>query len=177
MILELADEQSTVGLCHDAIMNYHTACVFFRVMEPLLPTRFLTQQQSKLIYAVEQIKKLQCDDNNNLSCSCSNDDNNCNTNQSGDMLSKNLVSGNIHDIYRVHQNKLLGSGTYGSVYLATHRLTGIQRAVKVLNIERVTSYNVRKIHNEIMLLSKLNHKNVIQLHDVFFGNKTGNHES
>ena len=124
-------------------------------MEPMIPQAIASIQYSKLVYAAEQIKK-------------------CSSYEQS-MILQNMIGSSFEDVYQLHDNKLLGSGTYGSVYLATHRLTGIQRAVKVLNIERVTSYNVRKIHNEIMLLSKLNHKNVIQLHDVFFGNKTGNH--
>jgi len=37
----------------------------------------------------------------------------------------------------------------------------------------MTSYNIRKIHNEIILLTKINHINIIKLHDVYFGNKAG----
>ena len=47
------------------------------------------------------------------------------------------------DVYEVHGSSKLGKGSYGSVYLATHRETGDERAVKVMNVERVTSYYLR----------------------------------
>jgi len=80
-------------------------------MEPLLPKKFITRQQSKLLYAVNNLKKLSEIDNNN----------NNNNSAYYDMLCKNLINGDIHDTYRIYHNKLLGKGTYGSVYLATHR--------------------------------------------------------
>ena len=162
MILQLADQQSKLLLNQDALLNYHTACVLFRVMEPMLPKKFIKRQHSKLLYAIDQLKKLsRSDENSNNSVAYQ------------EMLCKNLISGHVHDEYRIHENQLLGKGTYGSVYLATHRETGSQRAVKILNFDRINSYNVRKIHNEIILLTKLNHANIIKLHDVYYGNKAG----
>jgi serine/threonine protein kinase len=162
VILQLADQQSKVLLNQDALLNYHTACVLFRVMEPMLPKKFINRQHSKLLYAIDQLKKLsRSDENRNNSLAYQ------------EMLCKNLISGHVHDVYRIHENQLLGKGTYGSVYLATHRETGSQRAVKILNFDRINSYNVRKIHNEIILLTKLNHANIIKLHDVYYGNKAG----
>jgi len=154
-MLYLADEQMQLDLQYDAICNYHAACVFYRVMEPMIPQAIASIQYSKLVYAAEQIKK-------------------CSSYEQS-MILQNMIGSNFEDIYQLHDNKLLGSGTYGSVYLATHRLTGIQRAVKVLNIERITSYNLRKVHNEIMILKSLDHPNIIKLHDVFISDRQGKH--
>jgi len=153
-MLYLADEQLQLDLTHDALYNYHAACVFYRVMEPMIPPAIASIQNSKLIYASEQIKKFSSYEQN--------------------MILQNMIAVNFEEKYHLYEKKLLGSGTYGSVYLATHHMTGIQRAVKVLDIERITSYNLRKIHNEIMILRSLDHPNIIKLHDVFISDRQGN---
>ena len=74
------------------------------------------------------------------------------------------------EVYEV--DALLGRGSYGSVYHATHRLTGDERAVKVMNVDRVTSYYLRKLHTEISILKCVDHPNIIKLQDVFFGTQS-----
>ena len=69
-------------------------------------------------------------------------------------------------------SETLGTGSYGSVYHATHRLTGDERAVKVMNVDRVTSYYLRKLHTEISILKCVDHPNIIKLQDVFFGKRS-----
>jgi len=154
-LLYLADEQMQLNLGHDALNNYHAACVFYRVMEPLIPPAIVSIQNSKLIYAAEQIKKI--------------------SSYEQSIMLQYMIAVKFEEIYHLHEKKLLGSGTYGSVYLTTHRLLGIQRAVKILNIERITSYNLRKINNEIMILRNLDHPNIIKLHDVFISERQGNY--
>jgi serine/threonine protein kinase len=75
-------------------------------------------------------------------------------------------------VYEVHGSNKLGKGSYGSVYLATHRLTGDERAVKVMNVDRVTSYYLRKLHTEISILKCVDHPNIVRLQDVFFGKRS-----
>ena len=58
------------------------------------------------------------------------------------------------------------------MYLATHRLTGDERAVKVMNVDKVTSYYLRKLHTEISILKSLDHPNIVRLQDVFFGRRS-----
>jgi calcium-dependent protein kinase len=72
----------------------------------------------------------------------------------------------------VHGANKLGKGSYGSVYLATERLTQDERAVKVMNVDRVTTYYLRKLHTEICVLKCLDHPNIIKLQDVFFGKRS-----
>lgn len=58
------------------------------------------------------------------------------------------------------------------MYLATHRGTSDDRAVKVMNVDRVTSYYLRKLHTEISILKEVDHPNIIKLHEVFFGRRS-----
>ena len=71
-------------------------------------------------------------------------------------------------IYEVHGSNKLGEGSYGSVYLATHKLTGDERAVKVMNVDRVTSYYLRKLHTEISILKCVDHPNIVKVRDKYF---------
>lgn len=153
-MLYLADEQMQLDLTEDALYNYHAACVFYRVMESMIPPAIASIQNSKLIYAAEKIKKFSSYEQN--------------------IILQNMIATNFEDIYYLYEKKLLGSGTYGSVYLTTHHKTGKQYAVKVLDIERITSYNLRKVHNEIMILRSIDHPNIIKLHNVFITDRKGN---
>ena len=65
------------------------------------------------------------------------------------------------DVYEINGSSRLGKGSYGSVYLATHRITHDERAVKVMNVDRVTSYYLRKLHTEISILRSLDHPNIV----------------
>lgn len=56
--------------------------------------------------------------------------------------------------------------------MATHRSTSDERAVKVMNVDRVTSYYLRKLHTEISILKEVDHPNIIKLHEVFFGRRS-----
>eukprot|EP01042_Synura_sphagnicola_P000461 gene461-488_t len=98
------------------------------------------------------------------------------TKQASNLLENYVVEhfeGNTcSDVYEVHASNKLGKGSYGSVYLATHRRTGDDRAVKVMNVDRVTSYYLRKLHTEIAILRRLDHPNIVRLHDVFFGRRS-----
>ena len=66
-------------------------------------------------------------------------------------------------VYEVHGANKLGEGSYGSVYLATHKQTGDERAVKVMNVDRVTSYYLRKLHTEISILKCVDHPNIVKV--------------
>ena len=84
----------------------------------------------------------------------------------------NIAGESCSEVYEVNGSETLGKGSYGSVYPATHRLTGDQRAVKVMNVDRVTSYYLRKLHTEISILKCVDHPNIIKLKDVFFGKRS-----
>jgi hypothetical protein len=56
-LLTLADEQYEQGLKLDAMLNYHTACVFYRVMETMIPSKASSLQHSKLMYAAQRTRQ------------------------------------------------------------------------------------------------------------------------
>ncbi|KAI9071819.1 hypothetical protein K1719_046223 [Acacia pycnantha] len=60
-------------------------------------------------------------------------------------------------------DELIGSGTFGNVYVARHRVTEALRAVKVLNISNgVTD---ESILNEVKILSELDHPNIVKYYN------------
>lgn len=150
-VLALAEEQLQEGLKFDATLNYHTACVYYRVMESMLPS-IAGHVHQRLMYAAWRTRQ------------CS-------------PLSQNFVGEHFEgescsDVYQIHGGSKLGKGSYGSVYLASHRTTGDERAVKVMNVDKVTSYYLRKLHTEISILKCVDHPNIIKLQDVFFGKRS-----
>jgi hypothetical protein len=46
-VLTLADEQYELGFKFEAMLNYHTSCVFFRVMETMIPSKASSIQHSR----------------------------------------------------------------------------------------------------------------------------------
>ena len=152
-VLQLADEQWESGLGFEAMLNFHTACVFFRVMETMVPSKASAAAHNRLLYASQRVR---------LASSLYQN-----------FVRENFTGGSCSEVYEVHGTSKLGKGSYGSVYLATHRLTGDERAVKVMNVDRITSYYLRKLHTEISILKSLDHPNIIKLQDVFFGKRSG----
>ena len=61
----------------------------------------------------------------------------------------------------------LGQGTFGFVRVATHTLTGEKVAIKILDKEKIIKLK-DKVHlkNEIKILKKLRHNNIVQLYGV-----------
>ena len=61
----------------------------------------------------------------------------------------------------------LGQGTFGFVRVATHSLTGERVAIKILDKEKIIKEK-DKVHlkNEIKILKKLRHTNIVQLYGV-----------
>ncbi len=150
--MALGDEQFAEGMKFEAMLNYHTACVFYRVMETMIPSKTSSNQHSKLVYVAHRTRQASTIYQN--------------------FVRENFTGGSCSDMYEVHGTSKLGKGSYGSVYLATHRITGDERAVKVMNVDRITSYYLRKLHTEIAILKSLDHPNVIKLQDVFFGKRS-----
>ena len=82
---------------------------------------------------------------------------------------------------KIHHYKLgnlIGQGSYGKVYEALDEDKGQLIAVKIIDKKRLNSLNnnsqssISKVENEIEILSKLNHKNIVK----YYGsNQSNNH--
>lgn len=150
--MALAELQLSEGFSTEASQSYHTACIYYKVMQAMVPT-VESVVRPKLQNAAQMAR---------FSAS----------------LTRNFVREHFAngrtcaDVYEVHGASKLGKGSYGSVYLSTHRITGDERAVKVMNVDRVTSYYLRKLHTEIEILKAVDHPNIIKLQDVFFGKRS-----
>ncbi|CAJ1446740.1 unnamed protein product [Effrenium voratum] len=73
-------------------------------------------------------------------------------------------AGSLEDAYAV-QKKPLGEGSFGSAFRATCRQTGQERAVKAIEIRGVK--NPARFQREINIAKKLDHPNVVRLHETF----------
>ena len=64
--------------------------------------------------------------------------------------------------------KLLGQGSYASVYQGKVIETGYPVAVKVIDKRIFTiSFNLKNLQSEIDIMKKVSHKNIVNLFDVF----------
>jgi calcium-dependent protein kinase len=61
----------------------------------------------------------------------------------------------------------LGRGTFGTVYFATDRETGINRAIKVISKSSRNGVAISDIKNEIDLLKRLDHPNIVQIYECY----------
>ena len=71
--------------------------------------------------------------------------------------------GNISNEYKI-SGKPLGNGSFGTVRKAVHRLTGQERAIKIL---KKADQNEDKFFLEVEILSKLSHPNIMQIYEFY----------
>lgn len=74
-----------------------------------------------------------------------------------------IYSGDLLGWYEI--TKSLGSGYFGTVKMATHRLTGLNVAVKTLKRKQYKEAGMIYPPREIELIRKLNHPNICRLYD------------
>ena len=154
-ILSLAEDQNNREFKYDAQHNFHAACIFVRVitsMMSILGQNSGDTVQQRLMYASWRVRQL------------------CSTRVN--FIVEHFYGGACSDVYRLNDTKRLGKGSYGSVYLGTHSISGVERAVKVMNVDSPSAYYLRKIHIEISILKTIDHPNIISLKEVFFGRKS-----
>jgi len=75
----------------------------------------------------------------------------------------------IEEVYSgVHDGPLLGSGASGLVRKVTHRATGLEYAVKCLDIQSGADPIVlQQLREEIYSMSRLDHPNIVRLEEVY----------
>lgn len=62
---------------------------------------------------------------------------------------------------------VLGTGTFSTVRVAKHKDTGMSYAVKSINLTNIQPQTLIRLRREIQVLRSLNHKNIIQLYEIF----------
>jgi len=88
----------------------------------------------------------------------------------GELVIKNsdLVryqNGGVKNTYDV--GDVLGEGGYGQVRKVTHRVTGLERALKTVTKSKLSAKDKNRMLLEVALLKELNHPNIIRLVDVY----------
>lgn len=85
----------------------------------------------------------------------------------------------VKDLDYVQQNKMritkeynvlsppLGRGAFGEVRKAIHKSTSIVRAVKIIFKDNSTPQELKRITNEVDMLKKLDHPNIIKVYEFF----------
>ena len=64
--------------------------------------------------------------------------------------------------------KQLGKGAFGKVFLGLHRITGLKVAIKAIDKSIIQDERTRrKVFQEVYVMKKINHPNVIRLLEVF----------
>ena len=79
------------------------------------------------------------------------------------LISKNM--GNPDKYYK--RIKYLGSGSYGSVYMAKNITTDNIVAIKIIEKEEENMIDDMEIQNEINILKKLSHPNIVKVYEFF----------
>jgi calcium-dependent protein kinase len=75
----------------------------------------------------------------------------------------------IEEVYEgVHSGTVLGSGVSGLVRLVTHKKTGVEYAVKCLDLGLVgTKEGLLQLREEIFIMCQLDHPNIVRLEEVY----------
>ena len=88
---------------------------------------------------------------------------------SPDQLQINTVYKNtnqIRDEYKIWMDQL-GKGAFGEVRKALHLESGVYRAIKIIYKEQTKLEEQKKILNEIDILKKLDHPNIVKIYEYF----------
>ena len=78
-------------------------------------------------------------------------------------LFKDAYKGRIKDKY--HFDKKLSSGGFGIVYLAEERKTKQKVAIKAIQKNHIR--DLQTFYNEVLILQKLDHPNIIKLYEIW----------
>ena len=68
----------------------------------------------------------------------------------------------------VHDGEILGSGATGKVRKVVHRKTGVEYAVKCLELGLISSAEgLRRLRDEIFIMCQLDHPNIVRIEEVY----------
>lgn len=62
--------------------------------------------------------------------------------------------------------KQIGAGSFSTVWHARHRVHGTEVAIKEIVTSRLNSKLQESLKSEIFILKRINHPNIIRLHDM-----------
>ena len=69
--------------------------------------------------------------------------------------------------YKIDYNAKLGEGRFGKVRLATHKLTNLRVAIKIIDKTQIKLKEEReRIDTEIIILKQINHHNIAKLYSI-----------
>ena len=81
----------------------------------------------------------------------------------------------IHDENKFKNNylvgKAIGSGHFTEVRHCRNPQTAVVKAVKIYKKELMNEFQNDRLHNEILILNKLKHPNILKLHELFEDDK------
>lgn len=120
-----------LGLHERAARNFHSATIYFRVLESLMP-QMTAQIDGKLRYAAQMTRQY--------------------SHLLENFVHEHFDGESFHDVYTLLEDQKLGEGGYGSVYQCTHKRIKDIYACKIVNLNRINSYYLRKLHLEIAIM-------------------------
>ena len=71
----------------------------------------------------------------------------------------------FHDFYELGDE--LGSGAYAVVKVGDHKITKKSYAIKIVEIENMEAADLEALHVEIIVMSRLNHPNIVRLYETY----------
>jgi len=89
-----------------------------------------------------------------------------NTNYASIIAKRKVKMSSIYDV-DFGDAGVLGTGTFSTVREAIHKDTGMRYAVKAINLTNIQPQTLIRLRREIQVLRSLNHKNIIQLYEIF----------
>lgn len=75
----------------------------------------------------------------------------------------------IADLYDFGEK--IGEGSFGKVYKATHKQTGLERAIKIIKKKKIGS-SIKQTISEIENLKKVDHPNIVKLYEIYESEKS-----
>eukprot|EP00055_Hartaetosiga_balthica_P013557 m.70195 g.70195 ORF g.70195 m.70195 type:complete len:579 (+) comp8301_c0_seq1:195-1931(+) len=62
--------------------------------------------------------------------------------------------------------KVIGKGNFAKVYLAKHKVSGVEVAIKIIDKSNLNPEGLYKVNREVRILKKLDHPNIVKLYEV-----------